>query len=836
MESPANNRSKVWWVVASLCVMMLIGGWGLNFFYKDALRNQVITALNARLKVKVDVKDIDFTIFSSFPYAAVKFSDIKINQPDSISISGALLTADRISFRFRLWDLFSGDVQLTGVEVSKANIQLYRNRKGQVNYDIFKGDTASASGLKVNLSSITVHDLKLSFVDKQLDREIYFDLADAEMTGAFSQSVFMASFKGEFDETSVRIGKVVYIDRKSAEVDASFSVDSEKGLYDFQKSTIKLAGMTFELQGKWVDHGVYDDINLSFSSKDADISSLISLLPSQWTHRFSKFNCSGELEFKGRLKGRNDPKNTPVFSIDFVARNASANPEGTSYKITALNGKGSFTSRKSYSAPYEILELTSISALMEGAPFKLDLRLENFANPSLDFSLRLDADLAILGNFYKPDTVESVSGSLSADVKFNGIANEKSTYKSNGSLVFKNASFKLKNSPIGFNQINGSLFLRENDVVVENLQAKFGSSDFLFSGNFNNLVAYLLLDRQPLDVKASMRSEFINLDDFFFDASSEQDSSGISLPDLHQFALDVSISQLKFRKFLASNIAGAVELGSSRLASRGLSFNSCGGQISLDGSIDGRLVDGFSIMCNSQIRNVDITLLFQQMGNFGQSTLVDKNLKGRVSANVELRSLWDKRLNLDDRSMVVKSDISIENGELIQFKPMLALSKYLKGSDLETIKFSNLTNTIEIRERKIIIPVMDIRSTALDLTASGTHTFDNVVDYRLGLYLSQILGKKVKKLNTEFGTIEDDGLGRPRIYLSMKGPAADPKFSWDRKGTEQKISDEIRKERNTIRDLLKKEFGKKQDEEDGIPVSPSQADPSQKELQLETDE
>jgi hypothetical protein len=62
-------------------------------------------------------------------------------------------------------------------------------------------------------------------------------------------------------------------------------------------------------------------------------------------------------------------------------------------------------------------------------------------------------------------------------------------------------------------------------------------------------------------------------------------------------------------------------------------------------------------------------------------------------------------------------------------------------------------------------------------------------------------------MNTEFGTVEDDGLGRPRIYLSMKGPASDPKFTWDRKGTEQKISDEIRKERNTIRDLLKKEFG-----------------------------
>ena len=56
--------------------------------------------------------------------------------------------------------------------------------------------------------------------------------------------------------------------------------------------------------------------------------------------------------------------------------------------------------------------------------------------------------------------------------------------------------------------------------------------------------------------------------------------------------------------------------------------------------------------------------------------------------------------------------------------------------------------------------------------------------------IQQILGKKVKQQNTEFGTIEDDGLGRTMIHLSMKGPMADPKFEWDRKSVEKKISEE----------------------------------------------
>jgi hypothetical protein len=126
---------------------------------------------------------------------------------------------------------------------------------------------------------------------------------------------------------------------------------------------------------------------------------------------------------------------------------------------------------------------------------------------------------------------------------------------------------------------------------------------------------------------------------------------------------------------------------------------------------------------------------------------------------------------------------------------------------------------------------MDIKSSALDLTASGVHSFDNQVDYRLGLYLSQILGKKVRNQNSEFGSIEDDGFGRPRIFLTMRGSASDPKFAFDRKGVEKKITDEINKEKKILKNILKDEFGsiKKQDNKNTTPKKTE-------ELQIDFDE
>lgn len=837
-EVKPRSWKKAYTVWAASVILLLVAvGWVLMFLYGDSLRQMVVDALNKRLKAKVEVKEMDFTVFSSFPHATVLFSEVNISNPQGFSSSQPLFKAKEIGFRFRLLDLLSGAIRLKGVAVNDSELNLLINKKGERNFDVFKAEVDSgSSGMNIDLSSIHISESKVFYKNLKSDHNLFFEIEDAEVTGDFSYEKYAAEINATLANAEVSFGSVNYIDGKPIEIDASIQVDQLTGTYRLGESKVLLAGMHFELDGLFKSTSSDQvDADLKFSSKDADISSLLSLLPSSITGRLAQFNCSGAIAFNGSLKGNLGLGETPVFNVDFFAKNASANPHGTPYKITELNGRGSFTNRKSNANPYESLKLNSITAKLEGSPFSMDLSVEDFANPKLDLSLKADANLDVLSSFYMPDTLESVSGTFTADLLFNGIANQKSTYQSSGSVRFSSATFNLKGHPDFLTGMNGVLHLRGNDMVLEGLSGKLGNTDFNVTGSFNNLIGYFLLENQQVEVEASLKSNSIDLNELL-GVGGGSDTAELDLTDRHRIALELDVATLNFRKFKATDIKGGVLIEGSRATSKALEFSTCGGSIQLAGFIDEADLDSIKTSCTVQIRSVDINQLFQQMGNFGQSTLVDKNLMGRLSANVELDARWDKRLNLDERSVVAKSDISIENGALIQFKPMLALAKYLKGSDLETIRFSNLTNSIEIRDRKIFIPVMDIRSSAVDLTASGVHTFDNMVDYQLGLYLSQLVGRKVKQMNTEFGTIEDDGLGRPRIYLSMKGPAYDPKFSWDRKGTEQKITDEIRKERQTIRDLLKKEFGDKPTEESDQPRPNGKDQPRTNELELETED
>jgi autotransporter translocation and assembly factor TamB len=589
----------------------------------------------------------------------------------------------------------------------------------------------------------------------------------------------------------VIIDHISYLSEIDGELQLTLNVDRNKGSYTFENSGLKLAGLQLQLKGNITDMDDHVMMDLALSSPKADLPSLLSLIPEKYRTGTGDYNYSGDVEFNGSFKGRSDASHSPLIAFSFVSKHANLNPKGTPYHLKNLNGKGYFTNRKNNAHPVTYLKLENFTGTLEGKPIRATVEIENFAKPRLSVSAEFEADLKALSNFFKPDTLESISGLAMIDATFNGISGEKSTYRSSGNIRFSNVDFHLKKKPVDFRNFNGLLHLEGNDLVVEELTGQAGGSDFRLTGSFHNLFAWLMAENQSLNITASLQSKNLHLDELMAkeietSPSHEDTVYRLNFSEKIRLDLEVSIGQLQFRKFMASDLNGTVALENKKLITRELDFNTSDGSVKLKGSIDNQLSDSLKISYDAMINNLDINKLFYEMGNFGQEVIVDKNLKGRVTAQVVFKSSWSNRLELNENSIYARSNITIENGELINFTPLLALSRFLKGSDLKTVKFSTLTNIIEIKDRKINIPLMEIKSSAIDITTIGQHSFDNIVDYKLRLYLSQIMGRKVREQNTEFGTIEDDGVGRPMVYLSMKGKASDPKFTWDRASVGEK--------------------------------------------------
>jgi hypothetical protein len=819
--------------LAGCCILLLT----LAVTFGDKVKEFVVTEINKSLLVEVEVDKIGFSFLSNFPYASVTFHKVKVPEAEPFQTSGQMLSAEKVTLLFSPLNIISGKYELKKIRLSSANFNLQVDDSGKTNYTVWKSRSDSASSeFSLKMNEVILDDVDVLYYNTSNSQDHSFVIKSGTLSGEFFMSEFTVSTASELYVERFMVNGTNYIPGKDCVLDLEINVNSDSDLYTFGRSELQIQGLVAGVTGTVFGKDKQGaEVDLTINSEGADIPSLASVLPDEIISWSENFKYSGTVDFECRITGQASRTVTPVFSINFKTFDTSINPTGTPYKVTRLNATGFFTNRKSGTSPVEYLELSSFSAVLEGKPIKGSVSVLDFDRPLVDISSTAEIDLEAFSKFYLPDTLEYLKGTAHTNFRFKGIAGERTTYNSSGEIRLEDVKFKLKLKPLEFRTDSGMLHLDGNDIMINNLHSGIGTSDMRVTGKFTNLIDWLAGGGAKLMVNARLDSDFIDLDEIL---SKDEKMSGndtafrFTLSEDVAMNVQVAIDSFAFRKFRATDIKGDVHLNNRRLQTRSLSFNTAMGSSRLTGMITDLPGDSLRIDYDALVDDLNIRNLFYEMGNFGQSVITDNNINGRVTATVLFRSMWSRDLTVNSKSIFVKSSFTIEDGELIGFTPLLQLEKFLKGSDLKRISFSTLTNTIEIKDEKIFIPLMEINSSALDLKATGVHRFDNIVDYQLRLYLSQLMGKKVKEKNSEFGTIEEDGYGRPMIFLTMKGPVNDPIFKYDRKGVEQKITEDIKKEAKTLKEVIKAEFSKK-----GTPEEKKEKGPGeQEELEIEWEE
>src|SRR5690606_28993502 len=131
--------------------------------------------------------------------------------------------------------------------------------------------------------------------------------------------------------------------------------------------------------------------------------------------------------------------------------------------------------------------------------------------------------------------------------------------------------------------------------------------------------------------------------------------------------------------------------------------------------------------------------LFKTFKNFDQQFITHESLEGFVDANIAFQAMCDSVLNINTQSIVATAELQISNGALVGFAPLISVADEIRRKPmlrmfiatdelkrrLENVHFATLSNEISIRNGVITIPNMEIQSSAINLKASGTHTFSN---------------------------------------------------------------------------------------------------------------
>ena len=169
----------------------------------------------------------------------------------------------------------------------------------------------------------------------------------------------------------------------------------------------------------------------------------------------------------------------------------------------------------------------------------------------------------------------------------------------------------------------------------------------------------------------------------------------------------------------------------------------------------------------------------------------------------------NQKLNLIPETLISDISATIKNGELNNFDPLQDLKKYLDDETLARLRFADLKNDIHIENKIIYIPQMEIRSNATVLQVSGTHTFDQKIDYRI---IAPLRNKKKIDPDESFGAIEEDKSGKAKIFLKVIGTTDEFDVSYDKAALKKKLGNDMKKEVQELKEAFRLKGKKKKKE------------------------
>ncbi|MCO5265578.1 MAG: hypothetical protein M9948_06855 [Lentimicrobium sp.] len=777
--------------------------------YGDKVKGLVVSEINRHLLVPVEIGEIEFTLIRSFPDAAVVFKNVEIKPSKLLPDAPGLLHANRIALKFSIFSLMTNNYKIRSLEINRSSIALWIGPEGNNNFQIWKkGNKGTDAAVNFDLQRVHFRNSECYFRSIPANADIALAIPDFTLRGMMGQQQHSLLINGKFIANRFLFDKKDYALTSLATIEASVQVNEISGILSVKKARLNLDGIHTLIAGS-IGYGKKANfLNVTLSAQDVAIKQLIHTLPLFLTESYKNLEPDGRLTVEAKIAGKWDDRKFPSLDVNFSIHNGTLAHRESGARITKIEVKGRFDYNQSYGP--DKLEVQQFSGLTRNGRIGGKLILENFQQPMLDLSMKASLELSDVAGFMSLNKVSNLEGNLLADVHYKGNMFDglHMAELASGQLSLTNTGFRMKDSGLEFADINGRFELKSGKVYVEGLDFTAGESQLSITGFFDNLARWAMLKNQPLYFDASLKARKLRLEDLMAMVAAENDSATEAsiFPQNLGFKTKFVIDELSYRKFTAQKLSGNLNLEDNVLRAENLVFKAVDGQITANMLLNGRYGDHAGFICNARLTDVDISRMFYEFNDFGQTKLQSRHIHGRGDATLQYASVLNTKFETDAASVSAVADVEIRDGELIKFEPMQALSRFLDEEDLKSVKISTLRNRIEITQKTIVIPEMEVKSSALNLQGYGAHTFGNDIDYHFSVLMSDLRKNKRRKNIPPPASIEEDGLGQTRLFLHMTGTVDNPVIKYDPKAVVKKIANDFKQEKYELREAIRREF------------------------------
>ena len=790
------------------------------YFFKDTICGYVVTEVNKHLKAKVTVAEVDLTFWASFPNVSVDFNDVFIQDSyQNSTVRDTLLFSKRIRLKFDPMDIWNENYKVKSIEVDPGTIKLKVRKNGEVNYDILKPKKESKqSDFELNLQQVKLENIHFSYKNAATNQYYLTKFYNLELQGDFSQKSYSLHAKSNLKVHTAKSGKVTLVSNKPAFFDLTINVNSET--FDIPKAIVYVAKLPFELNGNVTK----DKLHFEVHSANIQLVDVVNNFSVAQVDEIKKFAGTGAVYFNLFIDGERMATSPTEINCDFGIKNGSLTEPVNNLKLKNVNLAGKYSNRGG--AEKEFLKLSNIRFSTAGGPFSGNMILTQFAAPNIKGNANGVVNLKILHSLFHLPFVDNVSGNIGLQTNFNvkgAIQTDNSINYSiktcEGEIQLKNVHLKMVNDKRQFHKVNGAMYLRNDEVGIDNVRLEIGKTDIAVNGVFKNIFNYL---KRQGDLKAEVeiKSSYLDVADLGTTSKEEKIKEGrdFVLPDNITGSVFMEVGYLIYQNHEFKQLSGNLIVDKRKLYFPDISLQNANANVRGTLTIEEKSPEIFNISTQVATENLQFKSLFREWNNFNQNAIGENNIFGKAQAKVYFEAPFDLRTGIISRSIKSKVYLKITDGRLKDVAAFKSITENLKTGaakfaigkgniaglerKLLDLKFETLENTFTIQNGQLEIPTMLIHTSVLDIETSGTHTFDNKIDYRFAFRFRDL---KDKSTLSEFEE-EDDGTGI-HVFMRMFGALDNPTIIWDKTAKKEQAKENRAAEKETVKSIFKTEFG-----------------------------
>ena len=798
-------------ILSFLLIFLIILGsivFIINTYFADEIEKSVISKIQQELEGPLILDDVEFTIYDNFPYASVKIENLLVLESKEFN-NDTLIFTKCAYVEISLFDIVNKIYDLQSIIITDAKINIKYNNIGIPNFLIFKKNSENQNHLSIK--KITLLNTELNIKKESPYIDIGWDLIRSIITITNQEYIFNID---AFSKKLV-IGTSDYINTKKIDILAETQI---------KKDTIKIVNSKLDIENVLLDlkGSVFkgNTLDLEIQGKDQKINQIIKHLPKNIRKACSSFIANGRITFNSYLNGLINKQNNPLFEMNYEVADGDFKLTSIPFELYNIRMKGDLSNGKERNFNSTKIRSDLFEANTKNGYINGKFKLTNLNNYFLNSQFRSSWDLKEVNKYFIDSPFIGLKGRLFNTTEYKGNVAFNSSFKKlflnanhKSNVKLANIQFDYQNSPLKFAFESIDCKIEQHNISVSSCKSTISETDFHFKGEVLNLIAYILNNAPKIYVDGKVKSTNINLSELMqlggTSKSLNNSEDKTIMKNWINANTTMEVENISFKNFTASNLSGNMQYVNKEITGHNLNAQSLNGEIDGAFTLSESSKNNIKLISNIKLTRINIRKSFDAFNNYGQKVITKEQIKGIGSAELNIESHWNSDLILDPKKLKIKSHLVIEKGELIDFKPLENLSSYVSLEELKHVKFSTLENTIDISNELITVPTMEIKSSALSVFFSGTHTFNHDINYDVTLLLSELLSTSFRKKNTkitEFGEEKKDGEIFNTIYFKMTGKTENPKISLNKIRFMEDVNNNVKKERETISNIIKEDL------------------------------